>query len=52
MANLIWQFEWKAMAGDDISFEGKQEFTVGMKTPLRAHISPRKRSGLDILLGN
>ncbi|XVF06813.1 hypothetical protein REPUB_Repub06bG0083000 [Reevesia pubescens] len=43
VANLIWKFEWKAMDGDDISLEEKQEFTVVMKTPLRAQISPRKR---------
>ncbi|KAK6243708.1 hypothetical protein QUC31_010117 [Theobroma cacao] len=36
VANLIWKFEWKAM-------DGKQEFTTVMKTPLRAHISPRER---------
>ncbi|XVE62348.1 hypothetical protein DITRI_Ditri06bG0110900 [Diplodiscus trichospermus] len=43
VANLIWKFEWKAMVGDEISLEEKQEFTVVMKTPLKAHISPRKR---------
>ncbi|XWS58685.1 hypothetical protein CRYUN_Cryun08bG0056100 [Craigia yunnanensis] len=43
VANLIWKFEWKAMVGDEISLEEKQEFTVVMTTPLRAHISSRKR---------
>ncbi|EOY10250.1 hypothetical protein QUC31_010112 [Theobroma cacao] len=43
VANLIWKFEWKAMDGDEISLEEKQEFTIVMKTPLRAHISPRER---------
>ncbi|XVF30571.1 hypothetical protein REPUB_Repub16aG0069700 [Reevesia pubescens] len=42
-ANLIWKFEWKAMDGDEISLEEKLEFTLVMKNPLRAHISPRKR---------
>ncbi|KAG8497174.1 hypothetical protein CXB51_008405 [Gossypium anomalum] len=42
VANLIWKFEWKAMDGDEISLEEKQEFTVVMKTPLMAHIAPRK----------
>ncbi|MFQ6635642.1 hypothetical protein Gotur_012220 [Gossypium turneri] len=42
VANLIWKFEWKAMDGDEISLEEKQEFTIVMKTPLMAHISPRK----------
>ncbi|OMO95973.1 Cytochrome P450 [Corchorus capsularis] len=43
VANLVWKFEWKAMEGDEISLEEKQEFTTVMKTPLQAHISPRKR---------
>ncbi|GMI78949.1 cytochrome P450, family 87, subfamily A, polypeptide 6 [Hibiscus trionum] len=43
VANLIWKFEWKAMDGDEISLEEKQEFTVVMKNPLMAHVSPRKR---------
>ncbi|XVE62351.1 hypothetical protein DITRI_Ditri06bG0111200 [Diplodiscus trichospermus] len=43
VANLIWKFEWKAMAGDEISLEEKPEFTVVMKTPLKANISPRKK---------
>ncbi|KAL4378141.1 hypothetical protein GQ457_02G028210 [Hibiscus cannabinus] len=43
VANLIWKFEWKAMDGDEISLEEKLEFTVVMKNPLMAHVSPRKR---------
>ncbi|KAK6232612.1 hypothetical protein SCA6_002685 [Theobroma cacao] len=43
VANLIWKFEWKAIDGDEISLEEKQEFTTVMKTPLRAHMSPRER---------
>ncbi|OMO62913.1 Cytochrome P450 [Corchorus olitorius] len=43
VANLVWKFEWKAIDGDEISLEEKQEFTMVMKTPLQAHISPRKR---------
>ncbi|XVF42821.1 hypothetical protein PTKIN_Ptkin01aG0396000 [Pterospermum kingtungense] len=42
VANLIWKFEWKAMDGDEISLEEKQEYTVVMKTPLKVHISARK----------
>ncbi|KAA3472178.1 cytochrome P450 89A2-like [Gossypium australe] len=42
VANLIWKYEWKAMDGDEISLEEKHEFTIVMKTPLMAHISPRK----------
>ncbi|XVF24923.1 hypothetical protein REPUB_Repub13aG0169400 [Reevesia pubescens] len=37
VANLIWKFEWKAMDGNEISLEEKQEFTVVLKTPLKAH---------------
>ncbi|KAK8589994.1 hypothetical protein V6N13_088785 [Hibiscus sabdariffa] len=40
--NLVWRFEWKGVDGDEISLEEKQEFTVVMKNPLMAHISPRK----------
>lgn len=43
VANLVWNFEWKAVDGDDVSLEEKQEFTVVMKAPLQAHIYPRKR---------
>ncbi|GMI65648.1 cytochrome P450, family 87, subfamily A, polypeptide 6 [Hibiscus trionum] len=43
VANLVWRFEWTAMDGDEISLEEKMEFTILMKTPLRAHITPRKR---------
>ncbi|XWS42817.1 hypothetical protein CRYUN_Cryun16bG0046700 [Craigia yunnanensis] len=48
VANLIWKFEWKAMVGDKISLEEKREITVVMKTPLRVHMLPRKREGLDL----
>ncbi|KAK8588878.1 hypothetical protein V6N13_087771 [Hibiscus sabdariffa] len=43
VANLVWRFEWNAIDGDDISLEEKMEFTIVMKTPLMAHITPRKR---------
>ncbi|OMP00027.1 Cytochrome P450 [Corchorus olitorius] len=43
VANLVWKFEWKAVDGDEVSLEEKQEFTVVMKTPLQAQIYPRKR---------
>lgn len=41
VANLILNFEWKAVAGDDIDLSEKQEFTVVMKNPLKAQISSR-----------
>ncbi|KAL6127136.1 hypothetical protein ACLB2K_075179 [Fragaria x ananassa] len=41
VANLVWKFEWKTVEGEDVDFAEKQEFTVVMKNPLKAHISPR-----------
>ncbi|KAF9668022.1 hypothetical protein SADUNF_Sadunf15G0083500 [Salix dunnii] len=41
VANLIWSFEWKAVDGDGVDLSEKQEFTVVMKNPLQAQISPR-----------
>ncbi|KAI3967613.1 hypothetical protein MKW92_003488 [Papaver armeniacum] len=42
VANLIKEFKWSAKVGDDIDFSEKQEFTVVMKNPLWAHVSPRE----------
>ncbi|CAL0303247.1 unnamed protein product [Lupinus luteus] len=42
VANLVWNFEWKVPPnGGDVDMSEKEEFTVVMKTPLEAHISPR-----------
>ncbi|KAF8369969.1 hypothetical protein HHK36_031982 [Tetracentron sinense] len=41
IANLVWEFEWRAIDGDDVDLSEKQEFTIVMKNPLQAHISPR-----------
>ncbi|EEF38402.1 cytochrome P450, putative [Ricinus communis] len=41
VANLIWNFEWRAVDGDEIDLSEKPEFTVVMKNPLQAQISPR-----------
>ncbi|KAG6571194.1 Cytochrome P450 89A2, partial [Cucurbita argyrosperma subsp. sororia] len=41
LANMIWRFEWKAVDGDDVDLSEKVEFTVVMKNPLKAIISPR-----------
>ncbi|KAJ4979055.1 hypothetical protein NE237_009835 [Protea cynaroides] len=41
VANLIRDFKWTAVEGDDIDLSEKLEFTVVMKYPLRAHITPR-----------
>ncbi|GMY06945.1 cytochrome P450 89A2-like [Fagus crenata] len=47
VANLVWNFEWRAVDGDGdgdgdgVDLSEKQEFTVVMKYPLKAHLSPR-----------
>ncbi|XP_043719551.1 cytochrome P450 89A2-like [Telopea speciosissima] len=41
VANLVRDFKWTAVDGDDVDLSEKQEFTVVMKNPLRAHMSPR-----------
>ena len=41
LANMIWRFEWKSVDGDDVDLSEKVEFTVVMKNPLKAIISPR-----------
>lgn len=44
VANLVWKFQWKAVEGDEVSLEEKQEFTIVMKHPLQAHLSPRNKT--------
>ncbi|KAI3932998.1 hypothetical protein MKW98_029231 [Papaver atlanticum] len=44
VANFIKEFKWTAKVGDDIDLSEKQEFTVVMKTPLWAHVSPREEN--------
>ncbi|RVW21613.1 Cytochrome P450 89A2 [Vitis vinifera] len=41
VANLVWNFDWKAVEGDEVDLSEKLEFTVVMKNPLQAHLSPR-----------
>ncbi|KAK1402322.1 p450 domain-containing protein [Heracleum sosnowskyi] len=41
VANLVWYSEWKAPDGVPVDLSEKPEFTVVMKYPLLAHISPR-----------
>ncbi|OVA18405.1 Cytochrome P450 [Macleaya cordata] len=43
VANLVREFEWTARIGDDVDLSDKQEFTMVMKNPLWAHISPRMK---------
>ncbi|XP_043695872.1 cytochrome P450 89A2-like [Telopea speciosissima] len=41
VANLIRDFKWTAVDGDDVDLSEKQEFTIVMKNPLQANISLR-----------
>ena len=40
VANLVWNFEWRAV-DDGVDLSEKREFTMVMKYPLKAHLSPR-----------
>ncbi|XP_010553818.1 PREDICTED: cytochrome P450 89A2-like [Tarenaya hassleriana] len=42
VANLVSEFEWKAAEDDDVDLSEKQEFTIVMKQPLKAHAVPRR----------
>jgi len=44
VANLVWQFQWDPVEGDDVDLSEKVEFTSVMKNPLRARIFPRVNS--------
>ncbi|KAH7848189.1 hypothetical protein Vadar_034796 [Vaccinium darrowii] len=41
VANLVRDFKWEVEDGEDVDLSEKQDFTMIMKNPLRAHISPR-----------
>ncbi|XP_042475271.1 cytochrome P450 89A2-like [Macadamia integrifolia] len=41
VANLVKDFKWMAVDGEDVDLSEMKNFEVVMKTPLRAHISPR-----------
>ncbi|KAL9273031.1 Cytochrome P450 89A9-like protein [Drosera capensis] len=47
VANLVQKFEWKPVKGDEVDLEEQHGFTVMMKHPLQAHISPRLKK-LDV----
>ncbi|KAF8014902.1 hypothetical protein BT93_H0640 [Corymbia citriodora subsp. variegata] len=44
VANLVWLFQWRTVAGEEVDLSEKQEFTMVMKYPLRAQICPRNLS--------
>ncbi|CAN1246459.1 Cytochrome P450 89A2 [Linum grandiflorum] len=41
LANLVWSFEWTAVPGEGVDLSEGEEFTVVMKNPLKAYVSPR-----------
>ncbi|CAN6195571.1 unnamed protein product [Urochloa humidicola] len=42
MANMVRDFEWREVAGHEVDFAEKNEFTVVMKKPLRPRLMPRR----------
>ncbi|URE19720.1 Cytochrome P450 [Musa troglodytarum] len=44
VANLVREFEWKRVEGEEVDMTEKLEFTVVMKNRLRARIIPRRRT--------
>ena len=42
VANFVWNFEWKAVDGDDVDLSEKLKFTTVMKNPLQLHVLPRQ----------
>ncbi|KAF3968808.1 hypothetical protein CMV_007349 [Castanea mollissima] len=41
VANLVWNFDWKAVEGDEVDLSEQQKFIVVMKNPLKAKLCPR-----------
>ncbi|CAN6162317.1 unnamed protein product [Urochloa humidicola] len=42
VANMVRDFEWREVAGHEVDFTEKNEFTVVMKKPLRPRLVPRR----------
>ncbi|KAJ3692623.1 hypothetical protein LUZ60_011718 [Juncus effusus] len=42
VANLVKEFEWKELEGEEVDLSETLEFTVVMKRPLRARVVPRQ----------
>ncbi|KQJ97397.1 cytochrome P450 89A2 [Brachypodium distachyon] len=42
VANMVREFEWHEVAGHEVDFTEKTEFTVVMKNPLRPRLVPRR----------
>ncbi|KAM0930197.1 hypothetical protein ACQ4PT_000977 [Festuca glaucescens] len=41
VANMVKEFEWKEVAGKEVDFAEKPEFTMVMANPLRPRLVPR-----------
>ncbi|KAF6983721.1 hypothetical protein CFC21_001849 [Triticum aestivum] len=42
VASMVREFEWQEVAGEEVDFAEKNEFTVVMKKPLRPRLVPRR----------
>uniref|UniRef100_R7WDN0 Cytochrome P450 89A2 n=1 Tax=Aegilops tauschii TaxID=37682 RepID=R7WDN0_AEGTA len=42
VANMVREFKWQEVAGEEVDFAEKNEFTVVMKKPLRPRLVPRR----------
>ncbi|VAH17315.1 unnamed protein product [Triticum turgidum subsp. durum] len=42
VANMVREFEWQEVPGEEVDFAEKNEFTVVMKKPLRPRLVPRR----------
>uniref|UniRef100_A0ACD5U4X0 Uncharacterized protein n=1 Tax=Avena sativa TaxID=4498 RepID=A0ACD5U4X0_AVESA len=42
VANMVREFDWQEVAGEEVDFAEKNEFTVVMKKPLRPRLVPRR----------
>ncbi|XP_062201438.1 cytochrome P450 89A2-like [Phragmites australis] len=52
VANMVREFEWKEVAGDEVDFAEKSEFTTVMKKPLRPRLVPRRTQSTSTTRSN
>ncbi|KAF8696272.1 hypothetical protein HU200_037175 [Digitaria exilis] len=48
VANMVREFEWHEVVGDEVDFAEKNEFTVVMKKPLRPRLVPRRSQASQV----
>ncbi|KAF2914384.1 hypothetical protein DAI22_10g158200 [Oryza sativa Japonica Group] len=46
VGSMVMEFEWKEVAGDEVEFAEKLEFTTAMAKPLRPRLVPRRSQAL------